>query len=191
MWRLDPPAGDVWFTATAQGQAAFRTYQGRDDRQGYAILALARIEETAIVQQLRKRQAVVVESLARGAGATNWYFLTSVDRLADLAARLRPGSLVTFYFDGRISEGDPAATKDEIVAIARRDGDAVVAAFDGDLELRVDFPAGRSDLEDFLEQLEPGDRFFYGPVPAAENDGVDAISLVLPDADDIVRQHPY
>jgi hypothetical protein len=140
---------------------------------------------------LQKRSAIVLERLARGGGGTNWYYLTSPDRLADLSAQLRPGSFVCFYFDDRITEGDPATTRDLILAIAKRDGNAVVAAFDGDLELRVDFPAGHASLDDFLAELEPGDRFFYGAFPAAENDGTNAVSLVVPDADGVARDNPY
>jgi hypothetical protein len=154
-------------------------------------LALAAVRDTPVARLLADRPAVVLERLARGGSATNWYYLSSDDRLADLAARLRPGSLVSFYFDDRIMEADPATSKDQIVSIARQDINALVAAFDGDLEMRADFPAGRDDLEDFLADLQPGDRFFYGAYPSADNDGTDAVSLVLPDNDGIVRRHPY
>lgn len=190
-WRQDPPAADVWFTATPQGEAAFQTQLARDPAPGYAGLALAAIRDSAVVRLLAGRSAVVLERLARGGGGTRWYYLTSIDRLPDLAARLRPGGFVSFYFDDRIIEGDPATTKDRIVEIAKRDGDALVAAFDGDLEMRADFPAGRSSLDDFLVDLEPGDRFFYGAFPAPDDDGINAVSLVLPDTDGVVREHPY
>jgi hypothetical protein len=190
-WRQVPPASDVWFTATAQGEAAFQTRSARGRRPEYAALALAAISATPVSQLLDKRSAIVLERLARGGGGTHWYYVTSPDRLADLSAELRPGSFVSFYFDDRITEGDPVTTRDLIAAIATLDGDAVVAAFDGDLELRIDLPAGKADLDDFLAALEPGDRFLYGAFPAAENDGRNAVSLVLPDADGVVREHPY
>ena len=190
-WRQDPPAGDIWFTATPQGEAEFKTQLAKKPHPAYTELALGTLNETPVIRLLADRSAVVLERLARGGGATNWYYLKSIDQLADLAGRLRPGSFVSFYFDDRITEGDPDTTKDVIVGIAKRDGDLIVAAFDGDLEMRTDFPAGQSSLDDFLADLEPGDRFFYGAYPAADNDGIKAVSLFLPDADGVVREHPY
>ncbi len=46
-----------------------------------------------------------------------------------ITLRCSPGSFVSFYFDDRIIEGDPASTRDTIVEIAKEDGDALVAVF--------------------------------------------------------------
>jgi len=32
---------------------------------------------------------------------------------------------------------------------------------------------------------------FYGPFPSPDDDGVNAITIVLPDVDGFVRPHPY
>jgi hypothetical protein len=51
-------------------------------------------------------------------------------------------------------------------------------------------------LTDSLELSEVhvelvGHDIYLGPYPDPANDGVDAITLVLPDADGVVRSHPY
>jgi hypothetical protein len=46
--------------------------------------------------------AVVLERIARGAGATRWYSLRDPEKLHALAERLTPGSSLSFYFDDRV-----------------------------------------------------------------------------------------
>jgi hypothetical protein len=158
---------------------------------GYATLARKSIEATTVPRLVRERSAIVLERYARGGGATSWYRIKSAEDLNQVVKLLRPGSAVSFYFDDRIAEGDPATARDEIVAIAARDINAVVAAYNGQPELRVDFPGGPSDLAEFVDELQPGETFLYGAYPGRDNDGKRAVSLVLPDVDGVVRGHPY
>ena len=158
---------------------------------GYATLARRAIEATPVPRLVRERPGIVLERHARGGGATTWYWIRSPADLSKVVELLRPGSAVSFYFDDRIAEGDPATVRDEIVAIAARDIDAVVAAYNGHPELRVDFPGGPLDLAEFVAELQPGETFLYGAFPARDNDGKQAVSVVLPDIDGVVRGHPY
>jgi hypothetical protein len=45
---------------------------------------------------------VVLERLARAAGATKWYVLFNPAQVEEIAGGLSPGSSVSFYFDGRL-----------------------------------------------------------------------------------------
>jgi len=61
------------------------------------------IIDSPVPRLLQARPAIVLERIARGAGATNWYRCADHAHLAALAAELHPGSLVSFYFDDRIT----------------------------------------------------------------------------------------
>ena len=159
---------------------------------GYPKLARAAIERTQVPGRLAEQPAVVLERIARGAGATRWYLVERAEHLDLLAKELTPGSDLRFYFDGRIAEGtiDDDATK-AILVIAAEAGDAVVAASTGGLELRVDFVSNRDELAVFVADVPTDARLFFGRFPGRDNDGVAAISMILPDNDGIVRGHPY
>lgn len=161
----------------------------------YPILALRAVTKAGVPTLLAGGSPYVValERLARSAGATNWYVLNDIRQLDDLAARLSPGSTLSFYFDGRLAARDyDSNVANEILGIARRDRDAVVGKLSADgLTLQVDFIANQSELEEFTHGLAPGTRIFYGAFPGRDNDGVGAVTIDLPDADGVVRRHPH
>ena len=161
----------------------------------YAALALEALERTPIARLLEQRpegQAFVLERIARGGGSTNWYVVRTSDDLQTLAERLRPGSLVSFYFDNRLTMGAiDSATHAGILEIAIRDTSAVVGAVDeSDIELIVDFPSSASEVDEFVTEHETT-TFVFGAFPAGDNDGSSAVTLTLPDADGVTRSHPY
>lgn len=158
------------------------------------MIALRAIEATAVPELLgRPNGAVVLERIARGAGATRWYRLRDFEQLRSLTKRLSPGSSVSFYFDDRVRAQEYGGeVREGILRIAESDGDAVVGTLKADaIELDVEFIAGPSELEEYAESLTPGARVFYGPFPARDNDGEFAVTFDLPDSDGIVRQHPH
>jgi len=107
--------------------------------------------------------------------------------------RLRWGSLVSFYFDDRFSEGtlDDASIQ-AILQIAFEDRDAVVATRTPGVELLVDFVSDRAELDDFLARLTPGATLIYGQFPDHHgNDGCAVVTITLPDDDGVVRPHPF
>jgi hypothetical protein len=136
---------------------------------------------------------VVLERLARSAGTTNWFVLRRTDGLDGLAARLSPGSSLSFYFDGRIASREYDTTVAELIlSIVRADRDAVVGRLDPDgTTLKVDYVASQSELEEFTLALAAGSNVYFGSVPARDNDGKRAITIDLPDLDGIVRRHPH
>src|SRR5277367_4911196 len=68
----------------------------------FAPVAHIALMQTPIIERLKATDAVILERLARGGGSTNWYHCPDENHLEAIEARLRPGSLVSFYFDDRI-----------------------------------------------------------------------------------------
>lgn len=155
-------------------------------------LIASAIRDAHVGVALSKRPAVVLERIARGGGATRWYTVAHLDQLAPLATELRPGSTVSFYFDERIaSRRFDDDTVGLIFDIVQSSGEAVVGIPDADgLHVEVDFVCGLDDLTNFLGGRSP-ERIIVGAYPARDNDGLDAITLDLPDPDGVVRQHPH
>jgi len=151
------------------------------------------IEETGIDARLRGSSAIALERIARGGGATRWYWLRSDDDIGRLLGRLTAGSVVSFFFDDRITRrvlDDEAVI--EILDLITHAGDAVVGRLAPDeFEIIVEFVAGLSELSEILVALEPGEHVFFGAFPGRDNDGDRAITVTLPDSDDVVREHPH
>jgi hypothetical protein len=160
----------------------------------FSISLREAISATTVPQLLASgsRQAVVLERIARGAGATRWFLVRDVEDLALVEQRLSPGSLVSFYFDGRLArDAYSPAVAEAVLGIARRDGDAVIGRVeDADVELDVEFIAGQGDLEQYAASLGQAE-VVYGGFPAADNDGEQAVTITLPDRHGVIRPHPH
>jgi hypothetical protein len=137
--------------------------------------------------------AIVLERIARGAGATRWYGLLGEEQFDALLESLSPGSRVSFYFDGRIAVarfGEDVA--EDVLRVAADDHDAVLGVFTPDgREMVVELIAGPHDLDEFSRNVDTSAFVFYGRFPAPDNDGLTAVTLILPDADGTVRPHPH
>lgn len=151
------------------------------------------VNASGVRDRLLRSHAVVLERIARGAGATRWYWLEGVADVDRLVGWLAPGSVVSFYFDGRIGRASSAAElRARCLEIVAASGGAVVGRLGVDgLEIRVEDVAGDASLSEFMADVDSDDVLFVGAFPAADDDGTDAITLVVPDADGIVRGHPH
>ena len=142
---------------------------------------------------IESKTAVVLERIARGGGATRWYYCSSKSCLALIEAKFSPGSVVSFYFDERIRQ---AVCSPEVRAAIERvivqDREAVVGILGEDgLGIDVEIMSGPNELAEFLLNIKPATQVFYGAFPARDNDGEKAITLTLPDIDGMVRAHPH
>jgi hypothetical protein len=137
--------------------------------------------------------AVVLERIARGAGATRWFRVGDERDLEQLAGRLSPGSAVSFYFDGRLaSRVYDLSVGRRLLAIAAQDGDAVIGRLgDDQFEINVEFVSGPAELEEYASELPSGAEVIYGRFPGRDNDGLRAVTIDLPDRDGVVRPHPH
>lgn len=132
-------------------------------------LALDALRATAAPQLLVEAPAgaVVLERIARGAGATRWFGLGDETDLKQLAGRLSPGSSVSFYFDGRLASGvyDSSVGR-TLLAIAAQDGDAVIGRLgDDQFEINVDFVASPAELKEYASELPSGAESSTGGSP--------------------------
>jgi hypothetical protein len=158
----------------------------------YTTRALDAINGTAVPSLLADRPAVVLERIARGGGATRWFRIGDRVELELLAERLKPGSSVSFYFDERLRwQRFNKAAADALIEIATVDRDAVLGrSTPGKIEIVVDYISGRDELDEFTSDLDPNESVLVGRFPAADNDGRDAITINLPDADGVTRAPP-
>src|SRR5215470_16023948 len=58
--------------------------------------------KSSIGSLLKMNSAIVLERIARGGDAVNWYYCRDESSLFDVEKMLSPGSVVSFYFDQRI-----------------------------------------------------------------------------------------
>jgi hypothetical protein len=158
---------------------------------GYPALARMCVELSEVPRLLSQRRAIVLERVARGAGTTYWYEVSGPDVLVELAERLGPGSRVSFYFDDRLRFR--AVSESFIDDYLAWGPEAVVGLrTEDDLVLEVGFWTGLADLTEFLgPQYSTLEDVLLGAYPSDDDDGVDAVTIVLPDADGLVRAHPY
>jgi hypothetical protein len=142
---------------------------------------------------MTSRAAVALERIARGGGATKWHYCPSSLSIEALETRFSPGSVVSFYFDDQIRNNPYSpGIKVAVEAVIVQSGEAVVGTLAEDgISIDAEILTGPNELADFLLAVKPGARIFYGPFPAKDNDGVRAVTLVLPDADGKVRLHPH
>jgi hypothetical protein len=156
-------------------------------------VAQAVLASTPVGQLLSNRPAVVLERLAYGGGATNWYRCRDDADLRRLIPMLHPGSCVSCYFDDRIRCGPASGVSETLQRHIDEDGDAFLGLPSGDdhLILRGVVVVSASDLAEELDGIESDALVFFGPFPARDNDGIDAITVTMPDLDGIVRGHPH
>jgi hypothetical protein len=148
---------------------------------------------TSVADLLARRPALILERVAKGGGATKWHYCPNKSSLGAVEARFLPGSVVSFYFDDRIrNDGYSPAVATAVEAVIVQNGEAVVGTLaEDDTRIDAEIITGPNELAEFLSAVKQGSRVFYGPFPAKDNDGVRAVTLVLPDADGTVRAHPH
>ncbi|QDU58254.1 hypothetical protein Pan181_44870 [Aeoliella mucimassa] len=151
------------------------------------------IEGTPIRTCLLTGDAVVLERIAWGAGVTVWYLCLNGEALDIIAGRLRPGSVVSFYFDHRIRNTDSSTLiHEEISDVIRSNGECVVGALERDgIEIAVDFVTSIGESMEFVTDHKQSKHYFWGPFPGRDNDGVNSVTFTVPDIDGVVRQHPH
>jgi len=148
---------------------------------------------TPIISRLEDKSALVIERIAMGGGATRWYYCTGKNSLPEVEDRLKPGSCVSFYFDDRIpnvvyspeikliAEELISKTGEIVIGILRQDG----------IQLDVEIVSDKSELAEITSTLGAGDKLFYGVFPGRDDDGLRAVTVMLPDQDGLIRSHPY
>jgi hypothetical protein len=153
---------------------------------------LSHLSATSIAELLGSTSAVVLERIARGGGATRWYYCDGPGRLDALALKVKPGSRISFYFDQRIRRDcNHAEALASISRILAETGEVMIGVLQEDgLEIKDEIIT-RGELPDYEPWLRSSSTVFYGVFPMPDNDGYNAVTLNLPDADGVVRPHPH
>jgi hypothetical protein len=151
------------------------------------------VAATPIIQLLRAKTAVVLERIARGGGATKWYYCPDEAHLAAFEAQVSPGSAVSFYFDERVqSRNYSQEVNSAVLSIAAETGEAIIGVLNEDgLHIDVEFVTGVTELTEFVTTIGHNRKVYYGAFPTRENDGARAVTILIPDADGIMRNHPH
>lgn len=139
------------------------------------------------------REVVILERLARGGGATRWFFARSRDQVERILDLLSGGSSVSFYFAGALHvEVDSGAVRQRMFQEITRTGEIVLGYPDeAAVELDVEIVSGPGELTELLMHHREGNLAVWGPWPARRNDGQEAITVDLVDVDGVLRQHPH
>ena len=153
-----------------------------------AALALTRVETL-----LSTAEAVILERISYGGGATKWYYCCNSIQLETIEAEFSPGSAVSFYFDDRIRNVIYSSKLiPELEEIINKTGDVIFGLLREDgLHIDVEYVDNPQELAEITSSIDNKARVFYGAFPARDNDGAHAVSLVLPDEDGIVTSHPH
>lgn len=139
---------------------------------------------------------LLLERWARGAGQRSWFVLTSASDVEAARDVVRPGSSLTAYFGPdlpvhgiwseelvRVTEAliDALGPNQELVALVDRGARPM---------LEAEYLANRAELESWTPEAM-GDTVWIGKYPDWPPDGEDVTTRVVPDADGLVRPHPY
>jgi hypothetical protein len=155
----------------------------------FDVAAIAEIRSSISIDSA----VIVLERIARGAGATRWFQMCGVESLDRLVETFHRGSCVSFYLANQLEVVSIEEIRfSEISEILKRDGE-VVAAFvlPTDFELDVEFLGSENEIKKFLELAGNGSFVILGAFPKRENSPGFVRTFVVPDADGLVRAHPY
>ena len=136
---------------------------------------------------------VVLERLPRAAGRTRWFVCDNPADLSNVIDVLRPASRVSFYFDDRVAEVPvDDHLRRMIPTLLAEQPDFVLARRSTDeVELEVEFVGSISEADELLTLCGSASRVFIGRFPSADDDGVSAITALVPDADGTARREPH
>jgi hypothetical protein len=90
--------------AKTPATGAVPKYIFRTGSHSFRLAVRTAVSATPIGDLLSAKSGVVLERIARGGGATNWYYCPKKSSLEVVESKFSPGSIVSFYFDDRIRD---------------------------------------------------------------------------------------
>lgn len=111
------------------------------------------------------QRIVVLERIARGAGATRFHLAKDCAGLERTFASLRAGSRVTLYFQGpmRVEPLHQAVIGEMFAAVRVKDEIVIACPEDGEGALHAEFVSGPSELTECLMRPTPTGDVVWGP----------------------------
>ena len=142
-----------------------------------------------VVARLQDRGAIVMERLV--GNATRWYHCADAAALDGIVERLSPGSQVSFFFDRRLLRSRVSGrTQVEMGELIAKHGEiALGSQAEGEVEIDMWRVTSQADARDFVSPLQPTTWIVFGAIPRQDDDGKGAITVALPDADGVTRDH--
>ena len=59
------------------------------------------------------------------------------------------------------------------------------------LQFEVESLSGDEEVREYLDKVPPRSTLMYGAYPGRDNDGLQAITITIPDWDGVIRNHPH
>lgn len=139
------------------------------------------------------REIVILERLARGGGATRWFFARSRVELDLVFDVLHGGSCVSFYFSNQLHvENDTEPVRQRMFEEITSEKELVLGyPSAAGVEVDMELISGPGELAEQLMHHPEGSLAIWGKWPAREDDGHDGITINLIDADGTLRTHPH
>jgi hypothetical protein len=122
-----------------------------------------------------------------------WFFIRDAQALDGVFSALRGGSRVSFYFSSFLRvESDSEEVRAAMFDAITTGGELVVGyPSASSVELGVAIVNGPSELTGILVAHQEGALVVWGEWPAPADDGEDAVTVHLVDADGELRPHPH
>jgi hypothetical protein len=159
-----------------------------------SIIANQVRHDKAFAERLTSRwqYVVVLERLARAAGATRWYCAQSEPELSRVIDELRGGSCVSFYFDDqlRVDLDDEAARQQMFEAVSPAREIVLGYPTEGQIHVDTELVTGPSELSEVLMHHPEGGVVLWGPWPSRTGSS-STVSIDLVDEDGVLRMHPH
>ncbi len=148
------------------------------------------LDDAGVAKRVVTEDCTVLERPATAGEALAWFYCRDQSDLNEIANHLRPGSVISFYFDDRIEALVDSATTRSIITTTCDEHEITLGALGLDgLRIEMGFASNAEEVALALPPLtDAAQLVFFGEFPGRDNDGTWAITLTLPDQDGVVRE---
>lgn len=100
---------------------------------------------------------------------------------------------MTFYFAAQVPSNPMSPDiRRELETLVRATGEVMIGRRPvGSCTIEMDLISGPEELSEYLAEIADGTDVFWGTWPGRDDDGFDAVSVTLVDADGVPRPHPH
>ena len=163
--------------------------QRGDDRSFRELVGIA-LNDAGVARRVAIEDCTALERPAIAGEALAWFYCRDQSDLNEIANLLRPGSVVSFFFDDRIEALVDSETTRSIITTTCADHEIALGALGIDgLQIEMSFARNAEEVAHALPPLDDAAQLiFFGAFPGRDDDGTWAITLTLPGDDGVVRE---